>query len=65
MADSPNRGPFQWIFETTLLILGAALAVNMAVWLIAEVWVDIAIVGVITAVVAGFIFWWRLRGNRW
>lgn len=57
-SESPVRNPFQWVFHACLLLLGAVIALNLAVaflrpilpWLIsgmglaAATWVVIAVV---------------------
>lgn len=66
MADKPQpRSPLRWLFDASLLLLGAALAINWAVGLISEVWVAVVIALAIAAVVAGLVVWWRLRRSRW
>lgn len=66
MADKQQpRSPLRWLFDASLLLLGAALAINWAVGLISEVWVAVVIALAIAAVVAGLVVWWRLRRRRW
>ncbi|MGO4858955.1 hypothetical protein [Arthrobacter sp. 2MCAF14] len=66
MADKPQpRSPLRWLFDASLLLLGAALAINWAVGLIAQVWAGILIALAIGAVIAGLVIWWRLWRRRW
>lgn len=64
-SDSPVRNPMAWIFHTSLLLLGAVIALNLAIsflhpilpWLVggialaATAWITVAIV--------------RWRRSRW
>lgn len=65
MADKPPRSPLHWLFDCSLLVLGAALAINWAIGLISQVWVGIVIVLAAAAVIAALIIWWRLWRRRW
>jgi membrane associated rhomboid family serine protease len=70
VADKPPpRSPLRWLFDASLLLLGAALAINWAIGLISQVWagilIAVAIAGVIAGVIAGLIVWWRIRRRRW
>ncbi|MHA7271209.1 hypothetical protein [Arthrobacter sp. HLT1-20] len=66
MADKPQpRSPLRWLFDASLLLLGAALAINWAVGLISEVWVAVVIALAIAAVVTALIVWWRHWRHRW
>ena len=65
VADKPPRSPFRWLFDASLLLLGAALAINWAVGLISQVWVGVVIAFVGAAVIAGLVIWWRLWRRRW
>lgn len=66
MADKPPpRSPLRWLFDASLLLLGAALAINWAVGLISQVWVGVVIALLSAAVIAGLVIWWRLQRRRW
>ncbi|MCX2746251.1 hypothetical protein OOZ51_00290 [Arthrobacter sp. MI7-26] len=66
MADRPQpRRPLRWLFDASLLLLGAAVAINWAIGLISQVWVGIVIALSVTVIVAGLIIWWRLWRRRW
>lgn len=66
MADKPQpRSSLRWLFDASLLLLGAALAINWAIGLISQVWVGLVIALSVAAIVAGLMVWWRLRRRRW
>jgi hypothetical protein len=65
MTDEPKRGPVDRFFHACLLVVGGALALDIAIQLLAEIWVWLVIVGLIA--LAGFIGIeiWRHKRNRW
>lgn len=65
MADKPARSPMRWLFDGALLLLGAALALNWALRLFAQVWVGLLIIGVVAVAITGIVIWWRLWRGRW
>jgi membrane protein YdbS with pleckstrin-like domain len=63
--DFPVRNPFEWIFRASLLLLGAVVALNMAVVLLCPVlpWLIGGIaLAVITWVTVAVVRW---RRSRW
>ncbi|WP_150117170.1 hypothetical protein [Arthrobacter sp. ERGS1:01] len=65
MADKPARSPMRWLFDGALLLLGAALALNWALCLFAQVWLGLVIIAVVAVAVTGIVNWWRLWRRRW
>ncbi|WP_437770496.1 hypothetical protein [Arthrobacter sp. KNU40] len=66
MADKPQpRSPLRWLFDASLLLLGAALAINWAIGLISQVWTGILIALAIAVVITAAVVWWRIRRRRW
>lgn len=36
--DAVKRGPFEWLFNAALLVLGTAIALTIALQLLAQIW---------------------------
>jgi hypothetical protein len=61
----PVRGVGEWAWRTALLILGAAIALSVAVELLKAIWPTLAIIATIATVCFGAWRWWRWHQNRW
>ncbi|MFB2556753.1 hypothetical protein [Herbiconiux liangxiaofengii] len=63
---SENRPPLiTRLWRACLLLLGSVFCVWLAFQLLAQIWVAVAIILGIAALITGLIWWLRIRANRW
>jgi len=61
----PAKKPLDWLFHACLLILGAALALTVAVQLLACIWPWLVGIGLTIVAIVSLTVVLRWRRNRW
>jgi Flp pilus assembly protein TadB len=59
--ENPMRNPLAWLLNAALLVLGIAIALQVAIALLAEIWVWLVVIGL---VVGAVVVWVRLASWR-
>jgi hypothetical protein len=53
------------LWRASLLVLGSAICIWLAIQLLSQIWIIVLIILGLAALVAGLIWWLRIRGTRW
>jgi hypothetical protein len=61
----PVKGPFEWLFTLCLLLLGSAIALNLAIALLAQIWPWLVLFGLLAGTVAAALWVRSERRRRW
>ena len=61
----PIKSPLEWLFTVCLMLLGCAIALNVAVALLARIWPWIVLIGLIVGGIAAALFLRSERRRRW
>lgn len=61
----PIKSPFEWLFTLCLLLLGCAIALNLAIALPAQIWPWVVLLGLVAGGIALALFVRSERRRRW
>jgi len=61
----PVKSPLEWLFTLCLLLLGCAIALNLAIALLAKIWLWLVLFGLIAGGIALALFVRSERRRRW
>lgn len=53
------------LWRASLLILGSVICIWLAIQLLSQIWIIVLVILVLAALVAGLVWWLRIRNSRW
>lgn len=65
MSETPPTSPAKRIFQATLFLLGAAIALTLAIDLMAQIWPWLLLGSIGVAAIWIAIWWHRRQRDRW
>lgn len=60
--EGPSRSPLQWLFGASLLLLGSAIALQLALAVLAEIWPWVVGIGLLVGAITVAV--WTRSNNR-
>jgi hypothetical protein len=63
--DPGPGNPFAWLLNAALMLLGAAIALSLALQLLADIWMWLVGIAVLVGLVLGAVQLHRRRSTKW